>query len=82
MGGWWLLMPIVGVLFMVVMMRGMCGMSRRGRGGGGMCMGHGDHDGHNGHKGGEFESAVDVLRRRNAVAELSDAELASSRSKL
>lgn len=75
MGGWWVIMPIIGVIFMMVMMRGMFGMSRRGRG----RMGPMDMCGYDGHGD---ESALDVLRRRYAAGELGDEEFDAMRKKL
>ena len=77
MWGWWVIFPIIGLFFMVVMMWGMCGMSRGGHeqmGPMGMC-GHADHDDGD-------DSALDVLRRRYAAGGLSDEQFDAMRHKL
>ena len=83
--GVWVICPIIGVIFMVLMMSRMFGFRRRGsgsgRGMGPMRMGP------MGMMGGEQdserdESALDVLRRRYAAGELTDEQFDAMRRRL
>ncbi len=76
--GWWVIFPIIGLIFMVLMMSRMFGFGRRGSGKGrgmgpmGMMGGHGDE--HHGQDSERDESALEVLGRRYAAGELTDEE--------
>ena len=84
--GWWVIFPIVGMVCMLLMMSRMFGFRHRGSKGrmgpmrmmGPMGM-MGDH-------GGEHEtaddSALEVLGRRYAAGELTDAEFDTKRRRL
>ncbi len=82
-----MIFPIIGLVFMLVMMSRMLGFRRRGSGrGAGMGpMGKGpmgmmgdDRD----QNGERDESALDVLRRRYAAGELTDEEFDAMRRRL
>ncbi len=84
--GWWVIFPIMGLIFMVLMISMMFGFWRRGSGSrsgmGPMCMGHmgmGDHSEGDGERA---ESAVELLRRRYAAGELTDEQFDAMRRKL
>ncbi len=85
--GWWVIFPIIGLIFMVLMMSRMFGFRRRGsgsrRGMGPMCMGsmgmnHDDRE----QDSEKDESALEVLRRRYAAGELTDEEFDAKRRRL
>jgi uncharacterized membrane protein len=89
--GWWVIFPIIGLIFMVLMMSRMFGFRRRGsgsrRGMGpmgmgpmGMMGGHGDE--HHGQDSERDESALEVLGRRYAAGELTDEEFDAKRRRL
>ncbi len=79
--GVWVIFPIIGVVFMVLMMSRMFGFGRRGSGSGrGMGpMGMGDHSDEDSEPG---DSAMDLLRRRYAAGELTDEQFDAMRRKL
>jgi uncharacterized membrane protein len=85
--GWWVIFPIIGLIFMLLMMSRMFGFwgsgPRRGPGMGHMRMGpmrgmsgHGDEN----HSA--DDSALEVLRRRYAAGELTDEEFDAKRRRL
>ncbi len=81
--GWWVIFPIIFMVFMISM---MFGFWRRGSGSGRgmdpMCMGHmgmGDHSDENGQRA---ENAVELLRRRYAAGELTDEQFDAMSRKL
>ena len=82
--GWWVVFPLVMVVFMFLMMSRMFFSRHRGPGGrsgmGPMCMGgmggHGDE-----HQTADV-SALEVLRRRYAAGDLSDEQFDAMRRKL
>ena len=83
-GGWWAIFPIIGLIFMLLMMSRMFGFGRRGsgkgRGMGPMGMGPmgDDHE----PDSERDESALEVLRRRYAAGELTDEEFDAKRRRL
>jgi uncharacterized membrane protein len=86
-GGWWVIFPIIGLIFMLLMMSRMFGFGRRGsgkgRGMGPMGMGpmgmmDDDHD----QDSERDESALEVLRKRYAAGELTDEEFDAKRRRL
>ncbi len=90
--GWWVIIPIIGLIFMVLMMSRMFGFRRRGsgsgRGMGPMGMGAmgmgamgmmGEHRGQDSERD---ESALEVLGRRYAAGELTDEEFDTMRRRL
>ncbi len=85
--GWWVIFPIIGLIFMVLMMSRMFGFRRRGsgsgRGMGPMGMGAmgmmGEHRGQDSERD---ESALEVLGRRYAAGELTDEEFEAKRRRL
>jgi uncharacterized membrane protein len=79
--GWWVIFPIICVIFMVVMMTRMSGSRRRGPGRG-MGMGPMGMGGHSDEDDERGEDALDILRRRYAAGELSDEEFDAMRRKL
>ena len=85
--GWWVIFPIIGLIFMVLMMSRMLGFRRRGSESGGRMgpMGMGPM-GMMGDHGGEHEtaddSALEVLGRRYAAGELTDEEFDTKRRRL
>ena len=80
--GWSVIFPIIGLIFMLLMMSRMFGFwrrgLRRGTGMGSMCMMGGDH----GHHSERDESAVEMLRRRYAAGELTDEQFDAMRRRL
>ncbi|MCH7585486.1 MAG: SHOCT domain-containing protein [Acidobacteria bacterium] len=80
--GWWVIFPIIGLVFMLLMMSRMFGFwgrgPRRGTGMGPMGMMGDDHERH----GKPDESALEVLGRRYAGGELTDEEFDAMRQKL
>ncbi len=82
-GGLWVIFPILGLIFMFLMMSRMFGFGRRssgrGMGMGSMCMGMSDE--HEQESEGN-ESALDVLRRRYAAGEITDEQFEAIRRKL
>ena len=85
--GWWVIFPIIGLIFMVLMMSRMFGFRRRGsgsrRGMGRMCMGSmGMMDDDREQDSEKDESALEVLRRRYAAGELTDEEFDAKRRRL
>ncbi len=86
-GGWWVIFPIIGLIFMVLMMSRMFGFGRRGsgkgRGMGPMGMGPmgmmGDDHKPDSERG---ESALEVLSKRYAAGELTDEEFDAKRRRL
>jgi uncharacterized membrane protein len=81
-GGWWVIFPIIGLIFMLLMMSRMFGFGRRGSGKGrGMgpmgMMG----DGHEPDSERD-ESALEVLGKRYAAGELTDEEFDAKRRRL
>ena len=86
-GGWWVIFPIIGLIFMLLMMSRMFGFGRRGsgkgRGMGPMGMGPmgmmGDDHQPDSERG---ESALEVLSRRYAAGELTDEEFDAKRRRL
>jgi uncharacterized membrane protein len=81
-GGWWVIFPIIGLIFMVLMMSRMFGFGRRGsgkgRGMGPMGMMGDDHK----PDSERDESALEVLRKRYAAGELTDEEFDAKRRRL
>ncbi len=85
--GWWVIFPIIGLIFMLLMMSRMFGFGRRGsgkgRGMGPMGMGPmgmmGDDHKPDSERG---ESALEVLRKRYAAGELTDEEFDVKRRRL
>ena len=84
--GVWVIFPIIGVIFMVLMMSRMFGFRRRGsgsgRGMGPMGMGPMGMGGHSEGDGERDEGALDVLRRRYAAGELTDEQFDTMRRRL
>ncbi len=85
--GWWVIFPIIGLIFMVLMMSMMFGFRgsgpRRGTGMGPMRMGPmGGMGGHGDENHRADESALEVLRRRYAAGELTDEEFDAKRRRL
>ena len=82
--GWWVVFPIIGLIFVVLMMSRMFGFRRRSsgsrRGMGRMCMGMMDDDREQDSE--KDESALEVLRRRYAAGELTDEEFDAKRRRL
>ncbi len=77
--GWWLIFPIIGLIFMLLMMSRMFGFGRRGSGKGrGMGMMGDDRE----PDSERDESALEVLRRRYAAGELTDEEFDAKRRRL
>ncbi len=80
--GWWVIFPIIGLIFMLLMMSRMFGFGRRGsgkgRGMGPMGM-MGDDREPDSERG---ESALEVLRKRYAAGELTDEEFDAKRRRL
>ena len=80
--GWWAIFPLIGLVFMVLMMSRRFGLRRRasgsGMGMGSMRMMGDDHERH----GKPDESALEVLGRRYAGGELTDEEFDAMRQKL
>ena len=74
--GWWVIFPIIFMVFMISM---MFGFWRRGSG---MCMGPMGMGGHSDEDGERAESAVELLRRRYAAGELTDEQFDTMRRKL
>jgi putative membrane protein len=86
-GGWWVIFPIIGLIFMLLMMSRMFGFGRRGsgkgRGMGPMGMGPMGMMGHDHEPDSEGdESALEVLRKRYAAGELTDEEFDAKRRRL
>ena len=86
-GGWWVIFPIIGLIFMLLMMSRMFGFGRRGsgkgRGMGPMGMGPMGMMGDRREQDSEpDESALKVLRRRYAAGELTDEEFDAKRRRL
>jgi len=86
-GGWWVIFPIIGLIFMLLMMSRMFGFGRRGsgkgRGMGPMGMGPMGMMGDRREQDSEpDESALKVLRRRYAAGELTDEEFDAMRRRL
>jgi uncharacterized membrane protein len=80
--GWWVIFPIIGLAFMLLMMSRMF-FSRRGGSGGGSGMGPmGMMGNHRGQDSERDESALDVLHRRYAAGELTDEEFDAKRRRL
>ena len=86
-GGWWVIFPIIGLIFMLLMMSRMFGFGRRGSGKGRRMgpMGMGpmgmmgdDHEPNSERD----ESALEVLRKRYAAGELTDEEFDAKRRRL
>ncbi len=83
--GWWVIFPIIGLIFMVVMMSRMFGFRRRGSGSGrgmgpmGMMGMMGEHHEQDSKRD---ESALEVLGRRYAAGELTDEEFDAKRRRL
>ncbi|MCH7901601.1 MAG: SHOCT domain-containing protein [Acidobacteria bacterium] len=84
--GWWVIFPIIGLVFLVLMMSMMFGFRRRGPGSGRrmgpMCMGHmamGDHSEEDDERA---DNALGLLRRRYAAGELTDEQFDAMRGKL
>ena len=82
--GWWVIFPIIGLVFMLLMMSRMMGFwgrgPRRGTGMGPMRMGPMGMMGDDREQGSERdESAREVLRRRYAAGELTDEEFDAKR---
>ena len=86
-GGWWVIFPIIGLIFMLLMVSRMFGFGRRGsgkgRGMGPMGMGpmgtmcdayEPDSE--------PDESALEVLRKRYAAGKLTDEEFGAMRRRL
>ncbi len=85
--GWWVIFPIIGLIFMVLMMSRMFGFRRRGsgsgRGMGPMGMGPMGMMGDDHKQDSERdESALEVLGRRYAAGELTDEEFDAKRRRL
>ena len=80
--GWWVIFPIIGLVFMLLMMSRMFGFRRRGsgngRGMGPMGMMGDDHK----QDSERDESALEVLGRRYAAGELTDEEFDAKRRRL
>jgi uncharacterized membrane protein len=78
--GWWVIFPIIGLVFMLLMMSRMVGFRRRGSEGGmgpmGTMGGHGDENQT------ADDSALEVLSRRYAAGELTDEEYDAKRRRL
>jgi uncharacterized membrane protein len=85
--GWWVIFPIIGLVFMLLMMSRMF-FSRRGGSGGGSGMGPmrmgpmGGMGGHGDENHRADDSALEVLRRRYAAGELTDEEFDAKRRRL
>ena len=85
--GWWVIFPIIGLVFMLLMMSRMLGFwgpgPRRGTGMGSMRMGPmGMMGGDRGHGSELDEGSLEVLRRRYAAGELTDEEFDAKRRRL
>ncbi len=85
--GWWVIFPIIGLVFMLLMMSRMFGFwgsgPRRGTGMGQMRMGPmGGMGGHGDENHRADDSALEVLRRRYAAGELTDEEFDAKRRRL
>ncbi len=89
--GMWVIFPIIGVIFMVLMMSRMFGFRRRGSGSGRgmgpmgrgpMCMGPMGMGGHSEEDSERGESAMDLLRRRYAAGEFTDEQFDAMRRRL
>ncbi len=84
--GVWVIFPIIGVIFMVLMMSRMFGFRRRGsgsgRGMGPMGMGPMGMGGHSEEDSERGESAMDLLRRRYAAGEFTDEQFDAMRRRL
>ena len=85
--GWWVIFPIIGLIFMLLMMSRMFGFGRRGsekgRGMGRMGMGPMGMMGDDREPDSERdESALEVLGRRYAAGELTDEEFDAKRRRL
>ncbi len=85
--GWWVIFPIIGLIFMLLMMSRMFGFGRRGsgkgRGMGPMGMGPMGMMGDDREPDSERdESALEVLRKRYAAGELTDEEFDAKRRRL
>jgi uncharacterized membrane protein len=82
--GWWVIFPLVMVIFMVLMMSRMFFSRRGGPGGrpgmGPMCMGH--MGGHGTEHQTADDGALELLRRRYAAGEINDEQFDSMRRKL
>ena len=80
--GWWVIFPIIGLIFMLLMMSRMFGFRHRGsgkgRGMGPMGMMGDDRE----PDSERDESALEVLRRRYAAGELTDEEFDAKRRRL
>ncbi len=81
-GGWWVIFPIIGLIFMLLMVSMMFGFGRRGsgkgRGMGPMGMMGDDRE----PDSERDESALEVLRKRYAAGELTDEEFDAKRRRL
>jgi uncharacterized membrane protein len=85
--GWWVIFPLMMMIFMVLMMSRMFfsrrGGSRSRSGMGPMCMGSmRDMDGHDNGDQTADHSALELLRRRYASGELTDEQFDLMRGKL
>jgi uncharacterized membrane protein len=85
--GWWVIFPIIGLVFMLLMMSRMLGFWSRGPGRGTgprrMRMGPMGMMGDQREQDSEpDESALEVLRRRYAAGELTDEEFDAKRRRL
>ncbi len=80
--GWWVILPIIGMVLMLLMMSRMFGFwgrgPRRGTGMGPVRMMGDNHEQH----GGRDESVLGVLRRRYAAGDLTDEEFDAKRRRL
>ncbi len=74
--GWWMIFPIIFMVFVLWM---MFGFWRRGSG---MCMGSMGMGGHSDEDSEPGDSALNLLRRRYAAGELSDEQFDAMRRKL
>ena len=87
LAGWWVIFPLVMMVFMVLMMSSMLRFwgrgSRRGIGMGPMRMGAiGDMGDHGDQNQTADDGALEVLRRRYAAGELTDEEFDAKRRRL
>ena len=85
--GWWVIFPIIGLIFMVLMMSRMFGFRRRGAGSGRrmgpMGMGPMGMMGDDHEQDSERDvSALEVLRKRYAAGELTEEEFDTKRRRL
>lgn len=68
MGGWWIIFPIIGIIFMFMM------MGRMGMMGGMGMMGSRRDSGRDSHESDQSETPLDILKKRYAKGEVTKEE--------